>query len=283
MPAYLLIWNPAVEAWPSGLDEAQRVMGGETVPQTWRTGNRTNLPPDSRLFMMRVGNGPHGLIGSGWSTGPLLFRAHTSKKGRRVPYVRLTFDALVPPSSDEGLLPVEKLQKKLPNNRVYWNTSGSGIKIRDNAWAVLERLWDEHLLRIGYWPRTESHTQERLFRLVRRKERNSAFSRRIRAESGGRCAVCPPAMAYEAVGILETAHIRAVAADGPDDPANALALCPNHHALFDEGFWTVEQGRLVFSAALPEALRGTFAETLTCGWALAPEHLSWHRRERFRP
>jgi hypothetical protein len=90
-------------------------------------------------------------------------------------------------------------------------------------------------------------------------------------------------MEYAAVGILETAHIRAVEVNGPDELANALALCPNHHALFDEGFWTVEQGRLAFSAALPPALRGTFAETLSCGWTLAPEHLEWHRRERFRP
>lgn len=208
-------------------------------------------------------------------------RAQSTRRASSVPF---RFDALVvPPDSKRDLLPVDELQAAIPNDVVNWDTPGGGIEIKDEALEVLERLWAEHLLRIGYWPRTERLSQERPLQLVRRKARDAGFSRLVRAMGGGRCAVCPPAMQYEAVGILETAHIRAVEADGPDELANALALCPNHHALFDEGFWTVEQGRLVFSAALPEALRGTFAETLTCGWALAPEHLSWHRRERFRP
>ncbi|WP_375773331.1 HNH endonuclease [Archangium gephyra] len=232
---------------------------------------------------MRKGKRPRGLVGSGWSTDLLVSREHWGEKGKSVLYVPLTFDALVPPYSDKDLLPVEVLQAALPNDVVNWDTPGGGIEIRDEALTVLERLWDEHLLRIGYWPQTESPSQERPLRLVRRKARDSAFSRRVRAASGGRCAVCPSVMVYESVGILETAHIRAVEADGPDAFPNALALCPNHHALFDEGFWTVEQGRLVFSAALPEALRGTFAETLHSRWPLSPEHLEWHRRERFRP
>jgi len=283
MPAYLLIWNPDQWTWPEAAREAQRVREGGTVTTLWSSGVRKNLPPDSRLFLMRKGKRPRGLIASGWSTGPLVSREHWSGNGENALFVPLRFDSLVPPYSDQDLLPVELLQAALPNDVVNWDTPGGGIEIRDDALEVLEPLWAEHLLRTRNWPRPVRPAQERPLRLVRRKERDSAFSKQVRAMSGGRCAVCPPVMEYTDVGILETAHIRAVEVDGPDEVANALALCPNHHALFDEGFWTVEQGMLVFSAALPPALRGTFAETLSCGWTLAPEHLEWHRRERFRP
>ena len=281
MPAYLLIWNPDEWPWPEIAQQARRVREGQPVLMDWSSGVRKKvLPEGSKLFLMKKGKPPRGIIAAGRSIGPLHSQPHWGDPTKDTLYVPLRFDNLVE-DPEKDLLPVEALLSVIPLEVVNWNTAGGGIEIRDDALEKLEQLWADHLQRRGYREAESLLPQERALRLVRRKVRDSRFSRQVRALSGGRCAVCPQAMNYETVGILEAAHIRAVEADGPDLLGNGLALCPNHHALFDEGFWTLEDGRLVLSPQLPENLRQTFSGILHCPWALIPEHVEWHRHERF--
>lgn len=58
--------------------------------------------------------------------------------------------------------------------------------------------------------------------------RDARFSRRVSAAYGGRCAMCGLG-----VGIVEAAHIVPAAAGTDDTSNNGIALCPNHHRLFD--------------------------------------------------
>jgi putative restriction endonuclease len=116
---------------------------------------------------------------------------------------------------------------------------------------------------------------------VRRRLRDSTFGRRVRKASGGECAACLPRTNYDALGVLEAAHVRRVQNDGPDTLANALALCPNHHALFDQGFWTVDGKRIVLRPGLPREIRRTFAPRLRCKWTLDPREVQWHRHHVF--
>lgn len=75
--------------------------------------------------------------------------------------------------------------------------------------------------------------------VVRPKARDSWFARRVRTKSLGQCAACIVDIDYEALRVLEAAHIQSVEADGPDNVNNALPLCPTHHRLFDEGLWSI--------------------------------------------
>ena len=282
MPAYLLIWNPAEWEWPERASEARKVREGKPVLTDWGSGVRKKiLPEGSRLFLMKKGSPPRGIIAAGWSTGSLHSRPHWGEPTRDTLYVPLRFDDLVE-DPDKELLKVDELLRVIPLDVVNWNTAGGGIEIQDGALAQLEQLWAEHLRVLGYREVEADLPRERALRLVQRKVRDSRFSRQVRALSGGRCAVCPQDLNYETVGILEAAHIRAVEDDGPDLCGNGLALCPNHHALFDEGFWALEQRRLVLSPQLPDSLRQTFSGSLHCPWALIAEHVEWHYRERFR-
>ncbi len=120
---------------------------------------------------------------------------------------------------------------------------------------------------------------------VRRLVRDSTFGKLVRQESGGRCAACAADTDYEGLGILQAAHIRPVEERGPDELGNALALCPNHHALFDEGFWTVDHkdGRkIVLQPTLPPEIKQTFRGALRCNWRLDPKELKWHGDNVFR-
>ncbi|MBN8232148.1 HNH endonuclease [Corallococcus macrosporus] len=279
--AYLLIWNPERWPWVHGATQAAAVRAGETVTEDWSTGVRRRMPVGSRLFLMRKGAPPRGLIGAGWSAGEPRPGPHWGDEAaREALYVPFTFEELFDPYSTD-LLPVEGLYEGA-TGRVNWDTPGGGIEIPAEALAELERRWDEHLLKRGYLTHPPAETQERRLEAVRRKQRDARFRAVVRAHSGGRCAVCPAELNYEEANILEAAHVRAVEADGVDALCNALPLCPNHHRLFDGGFWTLEGTQVVFSKALAEPLRRTFASALTLGWKLEPIHVQWHRTMRFR-
>jgi hypothetical protein len=118
--------------------------------------------------------------------------------------------------------------------------------------------------------------------IARRRLRDSAFGRRVRSASGGQCAACASRTNYDELGILEAAHIRPVEHGGPDELPNALALCPNHHALLDEGIWTLYGSRIVLRDGVPDAVRRSFRRNINCKWKLDPGALEWHRRHVFK-
>jgi hypothetical protein len=128
----------------------------------------------------------------------------------------------------------------------------------------------------------DAESLEREMATVRRRLRDTAFGRRVRRESSGECAACAVSENYEELGILEAAHIRAVAHNGNDALSNALALCPNHHALFDEGIWTVDGKRIILRKTVPKVVRLSFSRHIRCKWKLDSKELEWHRCNVFK-
>jgi putative restriction endonuclease len=49
---------------------------------------------------------------------------------------------------------------------------------------------------------------------------------------------------------IEAAHVRWHSQEGPDEPANALALCALHHALFDLGVVGITKDRRICVSGL---------------------------------
>ena len=94
--------------------------------------------------------------------------------------------------------------------------------------------------------------------------------------------------------VLEAAHIRPYAEDGPHSVANGVLLRSDIHRLFDKGYVTVspDDRRFVVSRRLKDeyengktyyALEGTVLhEPLAAANRPAREYLEWHAHERFR-
>lgn len=114
---------------------------------------------------------------------------------------------------------------------------------------------------------------------VARALRERAFARRVLREANGRCCACVDGTDYRAVGILQAAHIRSVEHNGVDHLSNGLALCPNHHALFDRYLWTTNGRAIEVSSALSRGFRGHFRKQLACRWSLDPRQLHWHQQQ----
>ncbi len=130
-------------------------------------------------------------------------------------------------------------------------------------------------------PKPDDHTFERELVTVRRRLRDSDFGKRVRKRSKGQCCACSSGTDYEKLGILEASHIRSVQSGGSDELSNALALCPNHHALFDEGIWTTDGKTIILCEGIPEGIKRTFGRTLNCKWRVGADEVEWHRQNVF--
>ena len=107
---------------------------------------------------------------------------------------------------------------------------------------------------------------------VQRIVRDTALGREVKRLHKYCCQVC--GIRLECTGGLyaEAAHIRPLGRphNGPDDLANLLCLCPNHHVLFDNGAFAITDGLDLMG--LPGRL------AVVRGHNLDAEHLRFHRQ-----
>jgi putative restriction endonuclease len=87
-----------------------------------------------------------------------------------------------------------------------------------------------------------------------------------------RCQACGIRLDCAGGPYAEAAHIRPLGRphDGPDDLANLLCLCPNHHVLFDNGAFGI--GPAMDLIGIPGML------SVVRGHKIDAQHLVFHRQ-----
>lgn len=112
---------------------------------------------------------------------------------------------------------------------------------------------------------------------VSRLIRDTSITRQVKALHGSRCQVCGERLATPAGFYAEAAHIRPLGAPhhGPDVLGNVLCLCPNHHALFDFGSFSVAPDYTLLG--LPGHLR------VHPPHQPDPAQLAYHQQHIYRP
>ena len=132
---FLLTWNPrrGEEEWPDVAECLADSRRGHSVPLTWRCYIKSPLPGD-RVFLLRQGLEPRGIMGS----GDLLTAPYRREPGAaRIVNVRM--DMLLDPTRD-GVLPLSELQDGALAE-VHWSTQRSGISVPEQATADLVKRW----------------------------------------------------------------------------------------------------------------------------------------------
>jgi putative restriction endonuclease len=112
---------------------------------------------------------------------------------------------------------------------------------------------------------------------VQRIVRDTALGREVKRLHDYRCQACWIRLDCAGGPYAEAAHIRPLGRphDGPDDLANLLCLCPNHHVLFDNGAFGI--GHTMDLLGMPGRL------VVVRGHRIDPQHLEFHRQLwRFR-
>jgi putative restriction endonuclease len=165
---------------------------------------------------------------------------------------------------------------------------GESAPLREDARKVLSAMIESS-------PTPEGIRSPLARATVWRIVRGAAFRRMVKDAYGRRCVVCGwgPTQNDQPVG-LEAAHVRPLSEDGPEDLSNGVALCANHHALFDAGFFTWnETRRLIVSPMWEESESGDMAslrgregdplpEPLGNATRVDDRNLDWHRMRIFR-
>jgi putative restriction endonuclease len=135
---------------------------------------------------------------------------------------------------------------------------------------------------------------DRVSRTVRLRPRRRGFAEEVLHAYTYQCAMCgfDGALGHYPVAI-EAAHVRWHSQHGPDELANALALCSLHHALFDLGVLGITEDRRIRVSSLYVARTeaGKAVDALEGKPLLIPRphqptvdviHISWHHRQVFK-
>lgn len=255
MASYLLTWNPHKWNW-SYLDESVRRVGqGKNVKDTWTAKNHSICPGD-QLFLLRQGQEPRGIMASAYALSHVRAGPHYDQtlaaQGKQRSYVDLLWDALVPPEP-LSVLSLHKLRQNSSLAIVNWRTQCSGIRIPDDAVPTLEKLWSDHLERIGLagpersrsalaeeWDRPGEVVEGAVTQVaVNVYERSPEGRQRCLDHWGYKCAVCDFDFAERygtlGEGFIHVHHTRQLADIGRQytlDPVGDLRpVCPNCHAM----------------------------------------------------
>jgi len=250
--SFLLTWNPQQKP-RSWREEAAKTAKGIACPYWWSTGMRSNIQPGDRLFLLKQGSEPRGIMASGTAVSEVYDDKHwdpqRAKAGARALYVHLKFDRVLDPES-EAILPLSVMKQKLAEQ--HWDTRASGISL-DRVAEKLEGLWRSHLWNIGHkMPNgddaaaTEGEQQEALRRHRRREAtlRRKKIAQVLRNEGKLQCEVPGCGFNFLEVygeigrGFAEVHHLLPLGDLGrpaPTQLGDLAIVCPNCHAMIHRG------------------------------------------------
>ena len=147
MSTYLLTWSPKKWEWHDLSRRIGEIRRNGMAITEWSCGNNKSIVKGDRLFLLRQGEEPRGIVGAGWAESEsyeeIHWREEKARTGRTTMYVTVRWETLLNPDS-ESIFPREWLNKGILS-KVNWNTQISGITIRAEAAEVLEERWANFL------------------------------------------------------------------------------------------------------------------------------------------
>jgi predicted HNH restriction endonuclease len=212
----------------------------------------------ARVFLLKQGVEPKGVVGSGWVIRAPYASAHWDKvrasKGENAFYVDYVPDVLIDLERDDPL-DLRKFNEG-PLSGAIWKIQSSGTNLKDSVAHELEVAWSRHLpSRLSTYETPavalsfeEGHRSHQ-FRLHRSREwalRNLKINAALAASPDGRlrCEVPNCGFDFEATygqigkGFIEVHHVRPLSeVDGPTVTRleDLAIVCANCHAMIHRG------------------------------------------------
>lgn len=146
MTTFLLTWNPKKwddDGWVQR--SADQYRRREKIDGTrWSSARRHGYELGDRVFLLKQGVEPRGIVGSGWvDTDEGVFlddHFNPARAGEQTWYIPVDWEVIVP--SDDPL-PLEVL-KAATSAGMNWRPQGSGQLVSDHDALVIESLWARH-------------------------------------------------------------------------------------------------------------------------------------------
>jgi 5-methylcytosine-specific restriction enzyme A len=143
MTTYLLTWNPAKWPWPELDDCIREIRANDHFRERWSCGRNRKIAEGDRVFLLRQGLEPRGIVGSGWVASDVFDDWHWDEAkraaGQRTWCIEVEFDVLL--NADcEPILPRAQLNEG-GLGQMYWDSQSSGVLIPAGVAQQLEIVW----------------------------------------------------------------------------------------------------------------------------------------------
>ncbi len=137
---YLFTWDPARYSAAEIEEKVEEISKSGSAIMDWSTGSRRHLSPGERVFLLRQGAEPRGLVGSGRVEGETKKDPHWGeeerKQGEETWVVPVRWDTL----STKPLVSRAELIQETGKEKI-WNTRVGGVKLEPLLAIALGRLW----------------------------------------------------------------------------------------------------------------------------------------------
>lgn len=237
--------------------QANETAAGKVVVGRWSCGNTKQIGKGDRVFLIRLGKEPKGIVGSGWVFKPPYFDTHwdiqKQAEGREGLFVMCEWERILNPMFDVPL-PIDKLPRWDTGVR-SWTPQSSGVQIPPRIVSELEALWAEHigssiLGDVFADDEIAAFEGEERIALIRHRKREqklrSAKLKQAMAKSNGRLACEVPGCGFDFESVYgelgkSFAHVHHLK---PIADRNSLTLttldelavvCANCHAMIHKG------------------------------------------------
>jgi hypothetical protein len=239
MRTFLLTWNRAKTNLDAHSSRVRKLERSGYCQFNWSTNAYRKTSPGDRVFLLKQGESPCGIIASGYVIkGPYNGKFSDGKHGW---FVEISWDGLQPLANDK-ILPRSQLNKGLLAS-VNWDSQGSGIEIPSEVAEELESRWEQLLNRPRALPpiadgQSSAWDGERVETTGYRRSRNRALRDEAYNRANGICESCEKDFSKvldgKGVRVLQVHHKRQLGfTDSPrlTKASDLAVVCANCHML----------------------------------------------------
>lgn len=146
MRTWLFIWNQANFPWDDPIDGyhelANDIEQCGTAYGKWSCGVNKSIKRGDRIFLIRLGSEPRGIVASGHAMTDVFEGTHWNpemvRAGKKARRIYIEFDKIVNYQST-GMIPYNVL--KTISSEFHWSPQASGVSIPDDIAEKLEEIW----------------------------------------------------------------------------------------------------------------------------------------------
>lgn len=266
MTTYLLSWNPKIWEWVDMQDDIAEVAQNGFYEMRWSSGVTKKIKPDDRVFLMKLGVEPRGIVASGWATSDVRQSTHYSDKSKKALYIHVRFETILDP---KAVFPIEFLINDSLYNGVHWTPQASGMSIPENVAQQLEKDWSKFLKRpipvreIEYADEIDGKKffSEGTVKQVKVNifERNPQARQICIRKYGANCSVCGfdfgKMFGEMGIGFIHVHHLKPLSEIRKGYKLNPIEdlrpVCPNCHAMIHQRKpepYTIEELKAIIKA-----------------------------------
>src|SRR5690348_6241191 len=100
MSTYIFVWNPKIWDWYYIEDSIKQIEKSGKTEERWGCGNTKSIKAGDRVFLVKLGTNPKGIIASGYATTEPYLTKHFKRDNREMNCVSIDFEILLNPDKD---------------------------------------------------------------------------------------------------------------------------------------------------------------------------------------